>query len=209
MAAGANLIGKKFFRLSVLSRAENRYGKRHWNCVCKCGVEVVVSTGALMAKHSMSCGCYNNEIVQTACKTHGMRYSREYRIWNLMIDRCENPKNKFFAIYGGRGILMCKRWRESFADFYADMGQSPPNHSIDRINNNGNYEPGNCRWSDAKTQARNTTRNRMIAFNGETLALSAWAERLGLRYGALLHRAQRNWSAERMFTTPIKGACNG
>ncbi|HEY9737554.1 MAG TPA: hypothetical protein V6D06_14770 [Trichocoleus sp.] len=123
-----------------------------------------------------------------------------------MKSRCHNPNNAAYDRYGGRGIVVCDRWRESFENFYADMGPRPSEqHSIDRINNDGNYEPGNCRWATDKQQSRNTRRNRLLTYNGETLFLDEWAERLSISKHTLQTRLWRGWSVEEAFETPIRG----
>ena len=118
--------------------------------------------------------------------THGCTGTPTYRAWQDMIQRCYNPRRTRYPMYGGRGITVCQRWRESFEAFLKDMGTSPsPRHSIDRIDNNGNYEPGNLRWATAKEQSRNQRRNRVLTYQGETLCIAEWAERLGVAYATL------------------------
>ena len=118
--------------------------------------------------------------------------------------RCINPKSQDWDLYGGRGITVCDRWKDSFAQFYADMGPKPSAaHSIDRIDSDGHYEPGNCRWATATEQANNwKTRNRRISYNGETLTLPQWAQRLGLSRESLRDRLDSGWSIEKAVTTP-------
>ena len=124
----------------------------------------------------------------------------------MMLQRCLNPKNTNYRHYGGRGIIVCQRWKDSFAVFAEDMGQRPSaRHTIDRVDVNGNYEPGNCRWATAKEQARNTRANRMIEFNGEVLPLAAWAERMGINAVTLHSRLARKWPIDRAFTEAIRG----
>lgn len=127
----------------------------------------------------------------------------EYMIWGTMIQRCENPKNKKYAEYGGRGISVCSRWRKSFADFLADMGERPSSdYQLDRYpNNDGNYEPGNCRWASRQQNTQNTRRNRLLTLNGESLALSEWSRRTGLHLDCLRYRLEHGWSVERALTT--------
>lgn len=118
-----------------------------------------------------------------------------------MIARCENPNNKQFKDYGGRGISVCKRWRDDYAAFLSDMGRRPDGCTIDRINNDGNYEPGNCKWSTKMQQMANTRRAKMISFNGETAHVSEWARRFGLDYKLVHLRLKRGWSIEKALTT--------
>lgn len=128
---------------------------------------------------------------------------REYRIWKLMRGRCANPKTPHWHRYGGRGITVCDRWRDSFANFLADMGRAPtPRHTIDRFPDpDGNYEPDNCRWATRRQQARNTSTNRMVAWRGESLCLAEWAERLEVTPRALALRLRRQPLADAM--TPV------
>jgi hypothetical protein len=119
-----------------------------------------------------------------------------------MIGRCTNPNNSHFASYGGRGISVCDRWRD-FPTFLADMGEKPVGMSIDRIDIDGNYEPGNCRWTTAKQQARNKRSTRLLTYDGQTRPLLEWAERLGLNPGTLSDRVYAGWSDEAALTTPV------
>lgn len=124
--------------------------------------------------------------------------SRTYRIWQAMLNRCRNPKTSNYKDYGGRGITVCERWRV-FAAFLADMGECPPDHSIDRKENDGNYEKGNCMWSTRHTQTRNKRTNRLITFNGETKCLKDWAVSLGIDQASLAERL-RKWPRQRALT---------
>jgi AraC-like DNA-binding protein len=126
-----------------------------------------------------------------------------YRSWAGMISRCSNPKDKDYADYGGRGIRVCPRWKESFANFGDDMGPKPNGMSLDRRDNNGNYEPANCRWATRSMQMNNTRRNRHITFNRETLTLTEWARRRGVHPGTLYNRLQHGWEVERALT-PVR-----
>jgi hypothetical protein len=116
-----------------------------------------------------------------------------------MHKRCENPNQKTFGYYGGRGIKVCKRWND-FQNFYEDMGNCPDSYTLDRIDCNGNYEPNNCRWASKKEQARNRRGNHLITFNGKTQCVSAWAEEVGITRGALKQRLKRNWTLEKALT---------
>jgi hypothetical protein len=120
-----------------------------------------------------------------------------------MIQRCTNPADIGWHRYGGRGITVCTRWRESFADFYADMGNRPVGTTLDRINNDLGYEPGNCRWSSRTVQARNSRNARMLTFNGQSRSMSEWSELLGLNIGTVWKRLDKGWTVERALSTPI------
>jgi hypothetical protein len=128
----------------------------------------------------------------------------EYSAWLHMRERCFNPNNSRYARYGGRGITICERWN-AYENFSVDMGLRPsPQHSIERINNDGNYEPSNCKWATRKEQQQNIVHARLITFNGQTLCLSEWARRLGSCAGTLTGRIKRGWPLERVLTPPLE-----
>lgn len=161
----------------------DRHGQALWFCRCVCGTEKQVSGGRLRRGESKSCGCDKPRLCAEANIKHGDsargRLTPEYRTWSNMIDRCERPGNSQYRDWGGRGIKVCERWRESFAAFLEDMGRKPsPAHSIDRINNDGDYEPGNCRWATRSEQMRN--RRGALLVGGEPLVVVA--ARLGVKY---------------------------
>lgn len=153
MTKALDLTGQRFGRLAVLRREENsRPGNTMWHCVCDCGTEKVVRGAHLTSGASTSCGCVRIE----RTTKHGKSVSPEYRAYYNMLKRCYYPADKAYPNYGGRGIQVCQAWRHSFKRFYADMGPRPSaRHSVDRINVNGDYAPGNCRWAVAETQEHN------------------------------------------------------
>lgn len=129
----------------------------------------------------------------------------ERKVWAGMLQRCGNPSAENYSLYGGRGIRVCKRWCESFDAFYEDMGPRPgAGYQIDRIDNDGNYEPGNCRWATAKENSRNRRNNRRLTFRGETLTVAEWAERLKLTATVIYSRLSLGWSARRALTAPVR-----
>lgn len=131
------------------------------------------------------------------------RITPEYRSWAAMLDRCTCPSNVGWKNYGGRGIKICERWRASFAAFLEDMGPRPAGQSLERIDVNGNYEPGNVRWATALEQHQNRRNNVYLTLNAETLTAAAWGRRLGCTTSALLRRRAKGWSDERVLTTPM------
>ena len=144
----------------------------------------------------------------TVCNTHyreryGMEQA-EYDIWRMMIKRCADPDDKHYHNYGGRGISVCRRWRASYRHFLADMGPRPSKgYSIERQDNDGNYEPGNCSWSTKREQDRNKRTNHWLTFNGQTLIITDWARLVGVRANVISARLKKGWSVERALTTPL------
>lgn len=155
-------IGERFGRWTVVSEAQQRGIHRFAICRCECGAERAVKLVNLRHGGSLSCGCLSRELAGNPTRHGNSRnghQTAEYRAWQAMIQRCTNPKNDNFEYYGGRGIKVCDRWRNSYADFLGDMGRRPSRrHSIDRKDNDGNYEKGNCRWATRFLQ--NTNRRR-------------------------------------------------
>jgi hypothetical protein len=136
---------------------------------------------------------------------HGLANSPEYYAWQQVIQRCTNPKAKKYPSYGGRGITVCERWTNSFSAFLADMGFRPTSlHTLDRKDNNGNYEPGNCRWATRKEQQANLRSNRILTFNGESHHLAEWSRRIGIGRQALEKRLNRGMALEQALSKPIQ-----
>ncbi len=172
------LIGERFGRLTVSSRDGNK-----WLCQCDCGGSNRVVTAKLLNGNVRSCGCLRKEIAGASLRTHGASNSLTYLRWRSMRARCLLPTSKSYPKYGGRGITICERWRDSFVNFLADMGECPgPEMTMERINNEKGYSPENCRWATRKEQNRNTSRSRMFRINGEQKTLSEWCEIFGVGY---------------------------
>ncbi len=137
---------------------------------------------------------------------HDLWGTPEYSCWAQMVKRCHRnkPGSKTYHLYQGRGIAVCDRWRYSVTNFYADMGPRPSNlHSIERIDNNGDYFPGNCKWATRKEQQNNTRLNRHLTLDRETMNLGQWAERMGMKRGTLNHRLENGWSLREALLTPV------
>jgi len=196
-----DLTGKKFGRLEVLrlygwlaSRLGD--GTSIWECQCACGNKKLVRSICLTRGANVSCGCYQSECRITNSTKHGharkCNRSGEYSSWARMRDRCSNPKTERYPHYGGRGIKVCERWLD-FELFLSDMGNKPtPKHSIDRIDNDGNYEPSNCRWATALEQQSNTKRSvKLMDHNGKVMILTSWARYLHRDPGTIRRMVSR------------------
>jgi len=184
-----NLTGLTFGRLTVAGYLGRIGANNTWDCVCICGARSAVNGQNLKSGHTTSCGCFHKERTSQSTRKHGASKSIEYRIWSGMKRRCSNKNEPKFNRYGERGITVCDRWLNSFEAFFSDMGPRPTDkHSIDRIDNNGNYEPGNCRWATDKEQANNTSANILLTINGMTKPLSVWADENGLNRSVIVAR---------------------
>lgn len=202
--------GKKFGRWTVLSQGS---APLLWLCRCDCpaATEKQVNKKNLKAGKSTSCGCLQKELVATlatrrkpAARNHGKTKTPEYAVWAAMKHRCMNENYFCYDDYGGRGIKVCDRWMDSFLAFLEDMGRRPsPDHSIDRIDNDGDYTPENCRWATDTEQNRNSRRTRDVTWNGKTQCLAAWAEETGIPYNVIGCRLDMGWDIERALTEPV------
>lgn len=216
-----SMVGAKFGRLTIVAYISgSRQSRSAFECLCLCGRTSIVSCINVASGSTTSCGCYARQKTSErstamgaarrakARKRHGIignEFPPEFRSWRAMIDRCTRKAHVGFHRYGGRGITICERWMKSFASFYADMGQmSGPGLSLDRINPNGNYEPGNCRWATKQQQSRNTSRSVSLTFGGVTAHVMCWAELTGISRSVLARRKGLGWSDERTLTTAVK-----
>lgn len=200
-----NLKGNRFGRLLVLSESSERRNGACWLCMCDCGNEFVASASSLRNGGTKSCGCLRREtskmIGETVNRRHGKKGTRVYRIWAGMLNRCRNENAKDFARYGGSGVTVCKRW-DTFENFLADMGEPDSGLTIERKENSKGYSKSNCVWATPTEQARNRKNNVILTFNGESLCISEWAERLGVNKCLISKRLARGWSIERTLGTP-------
>lgn len=178
------MIGKKFGKLFVEKwEGKNKHNQKIYLCKCECGKSVTVSGISLRSGHTKSCGCNLIAYYKSgARKRHESTRTKLYRIWASMKQRCTNSSSNNYARYGKRGIKVCDEWMNSFECFrdWALQNGYKQGLSIDRINNDGNYCPSNCRWATAKEQCNNTSRTVKIEFDGETKSISEWAETLGV-----------------------------
>jgi len=196
-----DITGQRFGKLVAL----NYIGKRLWWCRCDCGKELL-RCGKLMRTGKLkSCGCAIKDFNEQRHLKHGHsragKETRTYRIWLGMKQRCLNP---IFGAHHGRGIRVCESWN-NFPQFLADVGECPSDqHSLDRINNDGNYEPGNVRWATSAEQSRNQRCTRMITFKGKTQCLTDWCKELGISKTTFYHRDKRKLTIEQLLAPPRK-----
>jgi hypothetical protein len=201
MPAFQDLTGQRFGRLVAISYA----GTSKWLCKCDCGREIATKAQSLKDGVTRSCGCLRIEMFKTSVRTHGRSHDSVYRTWRAMINRCENKNLEGYYLYGGKGVRVCERWRNSFEAFLEDMGEKPsPAHSIDRIDGSLDYSPDNCRWATKREQADNTSRNTHLTFQGETLNVTQWARKLGINPITLFWRLANGWSVEEILKTPAR-----
>jgi hypothetical protein len=205
MPVFTDLTGKKFARLKVngVFRRGTPEGVE-WSCTCDCGNRIITTTKKLNSGNTKSCGCYQKHRVKELNTTHGMKGTRQYTIWQGMKDRCFNTKNVHYDRYGGRGITVCQEWH-SFEKFWEDMKDGYKDHlTIDRIDNDGIYEPRNCRWSTTEEQSCNTSQNHMETVDGYTDTISRLARKYGIGAKNVRRRISLGWDIERALKTPVK-----
>lgn len=200
MPAFRDLTGQSFGQWLVIGHVGKSSSGQLWLCQCECGTERTIIGDTLKKGLSKSCGCSGKDW----CRTHGLSKTPEYTTWAAMIQRCENSKNKWFDRYGGRGITVCEKWRV-FENFFADMGARPEGGTLDRINNNGNYEPSNCRWTTMEEQIRNREVTKRLEFRGESKPLAEWAEIVGIPRKIVKDRLLAGWTVYDALTKPMRG----
>lgn len=177
-----------------------------WECTCSCGKNIKLTSVEFRRRYS--CGCRKAEALALRATTHGLSKTKEYSIWKSMKRRCK-PGNSTYSFayrwYGAKGIRVCQRWIDSFPHFMEDMGPIPESsNSIDRIDNNGNYEPGNCRWASSEDQANNTSRNIFIEFSGESKTVAQWSREIGVKAPLVYGRLRANWPGIEALTAPAR-----
>lgn len=190
MGSPINIIGERYGRLIVLSLYKKTDKHTWFKCICDCGNTSIVIQNNIRKGTTQSCGCLQSERASIANWKHGENGSSEYNTWSSIKDRCYNKNNDRYADWGGRGIRVCERWldeNDGFKNFLFDMGRKPsPSHSIDRFpNNEGDYEPTNCRWATVPQQNRNKRSNIWIEYDGKKMILADWATYFGVTYSTL------------------------
>lgn len=204
-----NLMNQRFGRLVVISEHKNKGKKTQWVCICDCGQKCIVKTGQLRSMKTESCGCLRKEnAVKNGKKmwtTHSMNKSPEHRSYHAMLARCYRKTHKSYYDYGGRGIKVCDRWRNSFENFFEDIGKRPSKkHSLGRIDNNSDYMPDNCKWETVIEQANNKRNNFIIEVDGIEKTLPEWCKTYNIDYHQVYTRIiNKGWTPKKALKTPI------
>lgn len=215
------MIGRQFGEWTVIAFDGCDGKNTTYLCRCSCGTERHLRKNVLIHGLSKSCGCKRGEHISVATKNKsktphsnpfkgtGEGKTRLHVIWDGMKKRCNCLTDKHYKWYGARGIKVCNEWSNSFQTFktWALENGYEPSLEIDRIDNDGNYEPSNCRWVTRQQQMYNTRRNRMITYNGETKCMSEWGKAMNLSPDLIYDRLKRGWSIEKTLTTPVKKSC--
>lgn len=206
-----DLAGKKFGRITVVSLSHIDKNS-HWNCMCDCGTEFTAIGNNLTRGKSKSCGCLRRQATGDRSRTHGDSYTRLFRVWAGMRRRVLNKNDQRYSDYGGRGIAICERWN-SYENFKKDMCQSflahcyvhgNRNTTIDRIDNDGDYSPKNCKWATHAEQNLNKRDNVLLRLNGEDYTIAELSRKFNINKSTMKDRLRRNWSLERAVNTPVK-----
>lgn len=196
-----DLIGKRFGKLIVISYFGKKGRYTYWNTKCDCGGLLIVRGASLKSSNTESCGCIHALALLERSMIHGKARTPLYTIWSNMKSRCLNVKQQSYIRYGGRGITVCKRWKDSFMEFYKDMGERPKGMTLERIDNNKGYNKSNCKWATPEEQANNKRNNRFVRYRGIELTIPRWAKRLRMNKNTLYYRIQSGWSIQRAFAT--------
>lgn len=213
---GEEWIGRKFGKLTVdgivVTRDPKGRSMIRWNTTCDCGNKILAVPSKLALGVQTGCVCVNREETRKRATKHGESHTRLFTIWVNMRDRCNNPKNKRYDRYGGRGISVCNEWNnnyEPFRDWSRENGYDENAKygecTLDRIDVNGNYEPSNCRWTDIKTQQRNRTDNRIYEIDGRIKSLAEWCEDFNTSYSMVENRIRRGWDVKKALETSSGG----
>lgn len=207
MGKKLDLTGQRFGRLVAIKYAYTKRSRRFWRCKCDCGNEKTVEISSLMNGKTKSCGCLNRETFYRNPYTMRHTHMQLYNVWHGIKLRCHNPNYHSFEFYGGRGIIVCDEWRNSFDTFatWADNNGYEEGLEIDRIDVNGNYCPENCRWVTPKQQANNRRNTFIVTYQGAAKPLSEWCDELGLPYATIYYRlSSGKWSVEDALNVPVR-----
>ncbi len=199
-----DISGNVYGRLKVLKFHSFRNGDSMFECKCDCGKIKVIRGYSIKCGSTASCGCLSVDVATLKSTIHGGSYSSEYKIWQSMKSRCLNPNSTGYKHYGGSGITVCERWRNSFLDFLEDVGKRPEGMTLERKNNNGNYTPKNCKWATWKEQSNNKSTSRLITFRGETKTVTMWSDELNIKRHIIFQRLDiLKWSVDDALTIPV------
>ena len=206
---GKDVTGQRFGRLVALGPVDFRPETGvMWECRCDCGNITVVRVRNLGYGTTKSCGCLFRDSATTRAMTHGKCYTRLYSVWQNMIHRCHSPNDDAYHHYGGRGISVYPEWRASFEDFEFYVAQLPnyeiAGYTLDRIDNDGDYKPGNVKWSTQAEQLRHTRRTRLFTLNGKTQCFKDWCQEFGIGVSTFYERLGNGWDIERALRTPVR-----
>lgn len=204
-----DIKGKRFGKLVALERVKNVGKKVSWRCLCDCGKETNVLTTNLTTNRIKSCGCLKNQKLIERSTTHNQRHTKLYEVWKTMKQRCSNSNNKGYHNYGGRGINVCDEWKDNYQAFYewSINNGYKEGLSIDRINNDGNYEPNNCRWVDKFIQNNNTRKNKLFTINGISKTIHQWSREYNVPVSRTRQRVYiQKWDIVKALTTPVKSS---
>ena len=212
MSRREDLTGRRFGRLTVMEFYDhNKYGQPRWLCKCDCGNTKILTGSDLRSGSTSSCGCLWRERIIAAKTTHGMSRSEVYAEYKDMKSRCYNENAHNYSYYGGRGIKICDRWRDDIREFYNDVSMLPnfgeEGYTLDRIDNDGDYEPDNVRWATHKEQSNNRRPrigDRIYRYDGEMRSLREISNMTGISYSTLSNRLLKGWPPERAFHTPVE-----
>ncbi len=195
------MIGSKFGKLTIISESEKlKPGIRRVSCLCDCGNTTVVTYSSVKSGNTKSCGCMSSRVAARPTQYYG---TPTYAAWLAMKARCTCKKSEGWKYYGGKGICVCERWNHSFLNFLEDMGDRPQGFELDRIDSNGNYEPGNCRWVSKKQNSRNKSNNVFLEYEGVSRTVGEWAEIKGIKYITLYSRIfDYKWDICRALSEP-------
>ena len=178
------------------------FDSKHWTCRCSCGKEKTVLKSNLYSGKSKSCGCYRAETIVKRCLRHGKSYAKVYAIWAAMKNRCNNPNDKHYKDYGGRGITLCEEWLK-FDNFLQDMGEPPDRLQLERIDNDKGYSKYNCKWATAAEQCRNKRNTKFLTYQNKTLTPLEWSQLTGIVASVINRRLKSGWSIERALTEAV------
>lgn len=202
-----DLTNQRFGKLLVVKKAYTLNKNVYWECLCDCGKTTFVYTYNLIGNRIKSCGCLKLDILIQRSTKHNQRHTKLYEVWKSIKQRCFNPNNSSYHNYGGRGINICEEWKNDFMSFYnwSMKNGYKEGLTIDRINNDGNYEPSNCRWTTRLVQCNNTRVNKYVTINNETKSVADWCRHYNISYSLVHQRYKRfNWDIIKAITTPPK-----